>query len=207
MGDARGGRQRSASRCGAGLDPFAWQTNPWVLNAHHGRDLGRAPRRSRCGGEPSTIALAHFAATTQGLQLLDARPRRTEYLLVALALFQVVLAANLTDSVFFTPLLIAFVFAAVWTLIVHTLRSEALEAGQPRELPRAFTPGLARTTLRSRRASRWLLAMVLFVALPRLRSNVVRGPGRSAARSPRRGLLGARRARRARAGSAATRAS
>ena len=82
-------------------------------------------------GEPSTIALAHFAALTQGLQLLDARPRHTEFLLVALALFQVVLAANLTDSVFFTPLLVAFVGSAVWTLLVHTLRSEAIEAGAP----------------------------------------------------------------------------
>src|SRR5205814_6082250 len=98
-------------------------------------------------GAPSTVALAHFATSSQGLQLIDARPRRTEFLLVALALFQVVLAANLTDSVFFTPLLVAFVFSAVWTLLVHTLRSEALEAGQARDLPRAFTPGLARTTL------------------------------------------------------------
>jgi hypothetical protein len=82
-------------------------------------------------GEPSTIALAHFAALAQGLQLVDARPRRTEFLLVALALFQVVLAANLTDSVWFPPLVCAFLFATVWTLLVHTLRSEAIEAGDP----------------------------------------------------------------------------
>ena len=116
-----------------------------------------------------------------------------------------VLAANLTDSVFFTPLLVAFVFAAVWTLLVHTLRSEALEAGQPRELPRALTPGLARTTLVAS-ALAVVLAMVLFVALPRLRSSVVRGPAVGGALAAS-GFSRARRARRARAGSAATRAS
>jgi len=154
-------------------DPFSWQTNPWFLNVGMlGITVGTTAVALR--GEPSTIALAHFAATTQGLQLLDARPRRTEFLLVALALFQVVLAANLTDSVFFTPLLVAFVLATVWTLLVHTLRSEALEAGQPGELSRAFTPGLLRTTLVASALS-VLLALVLFVTLPRLRSSVVRG--------------------------------
>ena len=155
-------------------DPFVWQTNPWALNALM-LVITAATTIVALGGGPSTIALAHFAATTQGLQLLDARPRRTEFLLVALALFQVVLAANLTDSVFFTPLLVAFVFAAVWTLIVHTLRSEALEAGSARDLPRALTPGLARAALAAS-ALAVLLAIVLFVALPRLRSSVVRGP-------------------------------
>jgi len=155
-------------------NPFSWQTNPWFLNAGMlGITTGTIAVALR--GEPSTIALAHFAATTQGLQLLDARPRRTEFLLVALALFQVVLAANLTDSVFFTPLLVAFVLATVWTLLVHTLRSEALEAGQPGELSRAFTPGLLRMTLVASALS-VLLALVLFVTLPRLRSSVVRGP-------------------------------
>ena len=127
-------------------------------------------------GEPSTIALAHFAALTQGLQLLDARPRRTEFLLVALALFQVVLAANLTDSVFFPPLLVAFVGSAVWTLLVHTLRSEAIEAGDPREVPRAITPGLLRMTLVASALS-VVLALALFVPLPRLRSSVITGSG------------------------------
>ncbi len=154
--------------------PFAWQTNPWLLNALM-IAITAGTTIVALGGEPSTVALAHFAATTQGLQLLDARPRRTEFLLVALALFQVVLAANLTDSVFFTPLLVAFVFAAVWTLLVHTLRSEALEAGQAREITRAFTPALARTTLAAS-ALAVMLAMVLFVLLPRLHSSVVRGP-------------------------------
>jgi transglutaminase-like putative cysteine protease len=126
-------------------------------------------------GEPSTIALAHFAALTQCLQLVDARPRRTEFLLVALALFQVVLAANLTDSVLFPPLVCAFLFATVWTLLVHTLRSEAIEAGRVHELPRAFTPGLLHTTLISCALS-LAVAALLFVSLPRLRGSVVMGP-------------------------------
>jgi transglutaminase-like putative cysteine protease len=154
-------------------DPHPWQRSPLVLNfGMIGIVAGTIMVALR--GEPSTIALAHFAATTQGLQLLDARPRRTEFLLVALALFQVVLAANLTDSVFFTPLLIAFLFATVWTLIVHTLRGEAIEAGVARDTPRALTPALLRTTMLACVAA-LAIAMVLFVTLPRLRSSVVKG--------------------------------
>ena len=133
---------------------------------------------SRCAAVPSTIALAHFAALTQALQLVDARPRRTEFLLVALALFQVVLASNLTDSVFFPPLLIAFTFATVWTLIVHTLRSEALEAGDHAAASRALTPGVLKMTFFATGAS-VALALVIFVVLPRLQSSVVNASGMS----------------------------
>jgi transglutaminase-like putative cysteine protease len=156
-------------------DPHPWQKSGLALNlGMAGITLATITVATR--GEPSTVALAHFAALTQGLQLLDARPRHTEFLLVALALFQVVLAANLTDSVFFTPLLVAFVGSAVWTLLVHTLRSEAIEAGDPREVTRAITPGLLRMTLVASALS-VVLALALFVALPRLRSSVITGSG------------------------------
>lgn len=155
-------------------NPFVWQRSPIALNVGMlGIALGTIGVALR--GEPSSIALAHFAAMTQGLQLLDARPRRTEFLLVALALFQVVLAANLTDSVFFTPLLVAFLFATVWTLLVHTLRSEAAEAGVTPQVNHALTPGLVRTTSFACAAS-ILIGLVLFVALPRMRSSVLQGP-------------------------------
>jgi protein-glutamine gamma-glutamyltransferase len=157
------------------LDPHPWQRSAVALNVGMvGIVLGTIVVALR--GDPSTIALAHFAAPTQGLQLLDARPRRTEFLLVALALFQVVLAANLTDSVFFPPLLVAFLFTTVWTLIVHTLRSEALEAGAPGDASRALTPGLLRTAALASFCS-ILIAALLFVTLPRLRSSVLTGPG------------------------------
>ena len=156
-------------------DPHPWQKSGVALNfGMLGIILATIAVALR--GDPSTIALAHFAALTQGLQLLDARPRHTEFLLVALALFQVVLAANLTDSVFFTPLLVAFVGSAVWTLLVHTLRSEAIEAGDPREVTSAITPGLLRMTLVASALS-VVLALALFVTLPRLRSSVVTGSG------------------------------
>jgi transglutaminase-like putative cysteine protease len=155
--------------------PHAWQRSPVALNVGMfgivGQTIFVALR-----GEPSTVALAHFAALTQGLQLVDSRPRSTEYLLVALALFQVILASNLTDSVFFPPLLIAFLLASVWTLLVHTLRSEAIEAGDPGAVTRAITPGLLHTTLIASGLA-VLLALALFVTLPRLRSNLVAGPG------------------------------
>ena len=119
--------------------PFGWQTNPIALNFGMMGVTGATIHVALQGG-PATLGLAHFAALAQGLQLIDARPRRTEFLLVALALFQVILASNLTDSVFFTPLLVAFLFAAAWTLMVHTLRSEAAEAGDRQGASLALTP-------------------------------------------------------------------
>jgi len=161
--------------------PHPWQKSPVALNVGmFGVVIGTVVVALR--GPPSTIALAHFAALTQGLQLLDARPRRTEFLLVALALFQVILAANLTDSVFFTPLLVAFLLAAVWTLLVHTLRSEAIEAGDARAVSQVLTPALLRTTLFASGLC-VLLALVLFVALPRMRGSVLTSAARAGAQA------------------------
>jgi len=155
--------------------PRPWQRSAPVLNtglaALAGISLSLWLR-----GDLALVALAHFAMLAQGLQLLDARPRRSEFLLVALALFQVVLASNLTDSILFFALLIVFLLATVWTLLVHTLRAEALEAGDPLAASQVATPGLLRTTLVASTAS-VVLALVLFVVLPRMRAAVVPGGG------------------------------
>jgi hypothetical protein len=155
--------------------PHVWQKRPLALNAGM-LAVVAVTVAVALRGEPSTLALAHFAALTQVLQLLDARPRRTEFLLVALALFQVILAANLTDSVFFFPLLAVFVVSTTWTLIVHTLRTEAAEAGMPDAVTTAITPGLLRTALLASGLS-LALALLFFLALPRMRSSLVEGPG------------------------------
>jgi transglutaminase-like putative cysteine protease len=155
--------------------PQPWQQHPIVLNIGM-FFIVTVTIRVALRGDPSTISLAHFAALTQALQLVDTRPRRTEFLLVALALFQVVLASNLTDSVLFPPLLIAFVFATVWTLIVHTLRSEALEAGDRAAASQAITPGVIKMTLFATGMS-VLLALALFIVLPRMHSSMVTGSG------------------------------
>ncbi|HKE10370.1 MAG TPA: hypothetical protein VKE73_02250, partial [Myxococcota bacterium] len=123
--------------------PMAWQRSPVVLNLLMAA-ISLVTGWVAFDTAASLIALAHFATLAQGLQLLDARPRRSEFLLVALALFQVILASNLTDSVLFPPLLIAFLPTAVWTLLVHTLRTEAHEAGDPAAATRLLTPGLLR---------------------------------------------------------------
>jgi transglutaminase-like putative cysteine protease len=154
--------------------PFTWQTNAIALNIGMLGVSGATIHVALQGG-PATLGLAHFAALAQGLQLIDARPRRTEFLLVALALFQVILASNLTDSVFFPPLLIAFLFAATWTLMVHTLRADAAEAGDRRGADLALTPSLFRVTLLASSAS-VAIALVLFVLLPRLHSSVLQAP-------------------------------
>ena len=154
--------------------PFAWQTNAIALNVGMMGVSGATIHVALQGG-PATLGLAHFAALAQGLQLIDARPRRTEFLLVALALFQVILASNLTDSVFFPPLLIAFLFAATWTLMVHTLRADAAEAGDKHGADLALTPSLFRVTLLASSASA-VIALVLFVLLPRLHSSVLQAP-------------------------------
>ncbi len=154
--------------------PFGWQTNAIALNLGM-LGVTAATIYVALKGGPATLGLAHFAALAQGLQLIDARPRRTEFLLVALALFQVILASNLTDSVFFTPLLFAFLFAAAWTLMVHTLRGEAVEAGDRQGANQALTPSLFRVTLLASSACA-VIALALFVLLPRLHSSVLQAP-------------------------------
>ncbi|MEE8581110.1 MAG: DUF3488 domain-containing protein, partial [Myxococcota bacterium] len=153
--------------------PKAWQSNALVLN------LGMlgivvATIALLLQGFPAALSLAHFAALTQGLQLLDSRPRKSEFLLVTLALFQVILAATLTDSIFFPPLLAIFLVSATWTLLVHTLRSEALAAREMRPVSTAISSGLLPMALLASGVS-LLLAMVLFVTFPRLRTSVIRG--------------------------------
>ena len=151
--------------------PAAWQSNAKILN------VGLAFTVSVGAllwwqGDLALVALAHFAVLTQGLQLLDVRPRKSEFLLVALAIFQVTMAANLTDSAFFPPLLVAFTVATVWTLLIHTLRAEAIEAGEPASAQRVVSAGLLRTTLVASLVS-ILLAAALFPLLPRIRSGAI----------------------------------
>jgi protein-glutamine gamma-glutamyltransferase len=154
-----------------GARPAPWQRSRWVLNGLLAAAVIAAAAVAQTARAP-IVALAHFALLVQGLQLVDARPRRTEFLLVALAIFQVTLAANLTDSVLFPPLLVAFTIAAVWTLVVHTLRAEALEAGEPGAAQRALSRGLERTTLVASLCS-VLLSLALFPLLPRVRSGAI----------------------------------
>jgi transglutaminase-like putative cysteine protease len=154
-----------------GERPATWQRSRLALNGALAACVIAAVAVAQSGRAP-IVALAHFALLVQALQLLDARPRRTEFLLVALAIFQVTLAANLTDSVLFPPLLIAFTVAAVWTLVVHTLRAEALEAGEPGAAQRALSRGLERTTLVASLCS-VLLSLALFPLLPRVRSGAI----------------------------------
>jgi transglutaminase-like putative cysteine protease len=154
-----------------GERPAAWQKSRLLLNSALALCVATGLAIWLRGGL-AIVGLAHFAVLTQGLQLLDSRPRRSEFLLVALALFQVTMAANLTDSTFFPILLVAFTVSAVWTLIVHTLRAEAIEAGQPAMAQRVLSKGLMRTTLAAS-AIAVLLSAALFPILPRVRSGAI----------------------------------
>ena len=71
--------------------PHPWQKSPFALNLGM-FGITATTIAVALQGHPSTVALAHFAAPTQSLQLLDARPRKSEFLLLTLALFQVILA-------------------------------------------------------------------------------------------------------------------
>ncbi|MBW2723577.1 MAG: DUF3488 domain-containing protein [Deltaproteobacteria bacterium] len=157
------------------LSPGGWQRSPLMLNVAI-LSISALSAMVALRGGPATIALAHFAVMTQGLQLLDARPRKSEFLLVALALFQVILAANLTDSVLFPPMLILFLASTTWTLLVHTLRSEAIEAGTPNANHRNVNAGLARVTLWASTVS-IILALIIFTLLPRFRSSMIERNG------------------------------
>ena len=149
-------------------EPHPAQRNPWLLNMALGA-IAALSISLWVQGALAMIALAHFAVLTQALQLLDARPRRSEFLLVALALFQVVLAANLTDSLLFPPLLVVFSMSAVWTLMVHTLRAEAIEAGEPAAVRGVVTRQLFGMTCLASLLT-VVLAMAIFPLLPRVRA-------------------------------------
>lgn len=134
--------------------------------------------RSALAGNPATISLAWFTALAQSLQLLDARPRRSEFVLVAVALFQVVLASNLTDSVLFPPLVLVLLATVTWTLLVHTLALEAAEAGEPEATERIVAADLRRLTFVATSAC-VVLAIGLFLILPRMKTSVLQGGLRS----------------------------
>ena len=153
--------------------PHAFRSDPIWLNILM-VGITTITIRSALSGNPATVSLAWFTALAQGLQLLDARPRKSEFVLVALALFQVVLASNLTDSVFFPPLVVAFLACVTWTLLVHTLALEAAEAGDPEAAARVVAPDLRRLTFAATSAC-VVLAMGLFVLLPRLKTSVLQG--------------------------------
>jgi hypothetical protein len=152
--------------------PPAFQKNPIWLNIGM-LGITTITIRSALDGNPATISLAFFTALTQGLQLLDARPRRSEFVLVALALFQVILASNLTDSIFFPPLVLLFLVSVTWTLLVHTLQMEAMEAGDPEAASRAIRSDLTRLTAAAT-CGCLVLALLLFLVLPRVRANMLR---------------------------------
>ncbi len=125
--------------------------------------------RSALAGNPATISLAWFTALAQALQLLDARPRKSEFVLVAVALFQIVLASTLTDSIFFPPLLLVFLVTVTWTLLLHTLSIEAAEAGDHEAASATPTPDLLRMTFVATSLC-LALAIVLFLLFPRVQT-------------------------------------
>jgi len=158
------------------LDPPAFRRSPIWLNIGM-IGVTSITIRSALAGNPATVSLAHFTALAQGLQLLDARPRHSEFVLVALGLFQVVLASNLTDSILFPPLLLVFLASVTWTLMIHTLRMEAAESGDAGAAAELHAPELRRMTVVATGAC-LVLALLLFIVLPRFRSHLIEGGSR-----------------------------
>ena len=68
-------------------------------------------------------------------------------------------------------------WTATWTLLVHTLRTEAIAAEETHAAQDALTPLLARTTTFATGLT-IVLALVFFAALPRMKSSLVTGGGR-----------------------------
>ncbi|NNL87122.1 MAG: DUF3488 domain-containing protein, partial [Myxococcales bacterium] len=129
------------------------------------------------------VALAHFATLALALKLIDARPRRSEFLLVGLSLLQVVAASSLTDSALFPLCLAAYSSFTVWTLLAHTVACEAHEAGRPGTEREVLSSGLLRLTLLASLLT-FALALVIFPLLPRIRAGVpLPGGGPALARS------------------------
>ena len=86
-------------------NPPPFRTSPIWLNVFM-FGITTVTIRSALDGNPATISLAYFTSLAQGLQLLDARPRKSEFILVALSLFQVILASTPNSPA--KPILTAF---------------------------------------------------------------------------------------------------
>jgi len=146
--------------------PHAWQQSPFAIRLGVCLALGLS---LATWSNDLVGPVAMTAMLLQGLQLLDARPRRTEYPVVTLGLFQVVLAASLSEHLFFLPLLVLFVLAAVWTLLQHTLQVEASEAGDASAAYPFLGSRLLRMVLLST-ALTGFIAAALFIVLPRMQA-------------------------------------
>ncbi len=154
-------------------NPPAFRNSPIFLNIGM-LGVTTVTIRSALDGNPATISLAFFTCLAQGLQLLDARPRRSEFLLVALALFQVILGSSLSDSVLYPPLVLLFLASVTWTLLVHTLRMEAAETGDANAASEVIRSDLRRMTIVAT-CGCMALALVLFLILPRVTTGMLRG--------------------------------
>ncbi|MBW2712127.1 MAG: DUF3488 domain-containing protein [Deltaproteobacteria bacterium] len=117
------------------------------------------------------ITVGTAAMLFQGLLLLNARPRRTRFPLVGLALTQVLVGSVLTTNVFYSIFVVLFLMGTLWTLLLHTLQAEAFEAGDPKSAYRVATPGLIRMALGATGVT-VLMALPIFVALPRMHSEL-----------------------------------
>ncbi len=116
-----------------------------------------------------TVGIA--AMLFQALLLLNARPRRTRFPLVGLALTQVLVGSILTTNVFYAIFVILFLLGTLWTLLLHTLQAEAFESGDPESAFRVATRGLITMTLASTLVT-VLMAVPIFVVLPRMHTHL-----------------------------------
>ena len=147
-------RWRWSWRCARGSRRAAWQRSAWMLNVGllarqrlRARACGCAARSRWSRSRTSRISRRPCSCSTRA-------PRRSDFLLVALALFQMVLAANLTDSVLL-PAAAARLPGrdGVDAVVAHALDGGDRRPANPGSPQRAFTPRLLRTTLLASAAS------------------------------------------------------
>jgi len=117
------------------------------------------------------LSVGTAAMLFQALLLLNARPHRTRFPLVSLALIQVLVGSVLTTNVFYAIFLVLFLLGTLWTLLLHTLQAEAFESGDPESAYRVATPGLITMALGATLVT-VLMAMPIFIVLPRMHTSL-----------------------------------
>ncbi len=113
-------------------------------------------------------AAVHFLILLMVVKLFHLRHRKDFLQLYAISLLALLAAAALTVDLWYAAVFIAYVFAAIWTLILYHLRNEADEASQASSpITRPVTAQFFWTT-NGIAVGSFCLTLVIFFLIPRI---------------------------------------
>ena len=145
----------------AGLPAFAWTVLLVAVFVSFGIDLLLISR-------DILPAAVHFLILLMVVKLFHLQHRKDFLQLYAISLLELLAAAALTVDLWYAAVFIAYVFAAIWTLILYHLRNESEEARkEPSPIARPVTTQFFWTT-NGIAVGSFCLTLVIFFLIPRI---------------------------------------